>query len=203
MLIKIYEKNPSEKELNRVVASLEEGGVCIYPTDTIYALGCDFSQPKAIQRLGKIKGVKPEKANFSIICSSISQLANYVKLDNQTFKLLKRNLPGPFTFILPVASHAFKNVNVKRKSIGVRIPDSPIILQIVERLGRPIVTTSIRDEDEVIEYTTDPELIHEKYEHLVDLIVDGGYGNNIASTIVDCTQGEVEIIRQGVEELKD
>ncbi len=156
---------------------MKSGGLVIYPTDTVYALGCDIMQPKAIQKLARMKGYKSEKAPFSIIGSSISQLSEYVRLDNEVFKMLKRNLPDAFTFILPTTLAMQKKIGNKRKEIGVRIPNNTITLAIVEALGNPLVTTSIRDDDEVIEYTTDPELIYEKYQKQVEMVLDGGYGN--------------------------
>lgn len=202
MLVKLYENRPSEKVLNKVVDVLKQGGVAIYPTDTVYALGCDILNPKALQKMARIKGCKLDKANFSIICSSISQLSEYVRLNNDAFGLLKRNLPGAFTFLLPANRAMQKKLSTNRKTVGVRIPDNPIILAIVEALGNPIVTTSIKDEDDIVEYITDPELIYEKYSDKVSVVVDGGYGKNIASTIVDCTGDEIEIVRVGEEILR-
>lgn len=202
MFVKLYEKNPSPKVIEKVVDVLQNGGIIIYPTDTIYALGCDSTQPKAIQKLAMMKGYKTDKAPFSIIGSSISQLSDYVRLDNEAFKLLRNNLPGAFTFILPTQLAMQKKLGSKRKEIGVRIPDNSIVLAIVEALGRPLITTSIKDEDGVIEYTTDPELIYERYRNQVEMVIDGGYGQNIASTIVNCTEKPFEIERQGIGELK-
>ncbi len=202
MLVKLYKKNPNPKVIGQVVQILKSGGLVIYPTDTVYALGCDMMQPKAIQKLARMKGYKSEKAPFSIIGSSISQLSEYVRLDNEAFKVLKRNLPDAFTFILPTTLAMQKKIGNKRKEIGVRIPNNAITLAIVEALGNPLITTSIRDDDEVIEYTTDPELIYEKYQKQVEMVLDGGYGQNVASTIVDCTQETFEIVRQGLGELK-
>ncbi|WP_159023985.1 L-threonylcarbamoyladenylate synthase [Formosa sp. L2A11] len=195
--IKIYEENPNPKEIKKVVEVLKRGGLIIYPTDTVYGLGCDITNNKALERIARIKGVKLEKANFSFICYDLSNLSDYVKqIDTSTFKILKRALPGPYTFILPGAKtlpSAFK----KKKTVGIRVPNNKIALEIVKALGNPIVSTSIRDEDEVLEYTTDPELIHEKWDNLVDLVVDGGYGDNQASTVIDFSQDEPEIIREG------
>lgn len=195
--IKIYEENPNSKEIEKVVNILKKGGVIIYPTDTVYGLGCDITNIKALERVAKIKGVKLEKANFSFICHDLSNLSDYVKqIDNSTFKLLKRALPGPYTFVLPSAK-SLPNPFKRKKTVGIRVPDNNIALEIVKKLGRPIISTSIRDEDEIIEYTTDPELIKEKWNNLVDLVIDGGYGDNEASTIIDVSDGDVVILREG------
>lgn len=196
-LIKIYEENPNPKEIVKVVDVLKKGGLIIYPTDTVYGLGCDITNNSALEKIAKIKGVKLEKANFSFICEDLSNLSEYAKqIDNSTFKLLKRNLPGPYTFILP-GSNNLPTVFKKKKTVGIRVPDNKICQAIVNKLGNPIVSTSIKDDDEVIEYTTDPELIAEKWDKLVDIVVDGGYGDNVASTVIDLTEGEPEVIREG------
>lgn len=196
-LIKIYKENPNPKEIKKVVDVLRKGGLVIYPTDTVYGLGCDITNIKALEKIARIKNVKLEKSNFSFICEDLSNLSDYVKqIDTTTFKILKRALPGPYTFILPGSNnlpHPFK----KRKTVGIRIPDNTIALEIVRQLGNPIVSTSIRDEDSVIEYTTDPELILEKWDNLVDLVIDGGYGDNEASTVIDLSEDEPIIIREG------
>ncbi|MDD3567836.1 MAG: L-threonylcarbamoyladenylate synthase [Bacteroidales bacterium] len=197
MLIKIYPENPNPRDLDQVVKVLRDGGVIIYPTDTVYGIGCDISKPKAVERIIKIKEMKPKEARFSFICSDLSHIADYARIDNSTFKLIKRNLPGPFTFILPGLNRVPDYFISKRKTVGIRIPDNSIILELVKLLGNPILTTSLKDDDEVIEYTTDPELIYEKYQDLVDIVIDGGYGGNIPSTIVDCTEAEPTIVRQG------
>lgn len=195
--VRIYEENPNPKEINRVVNVLKNGGLIIYPTDTVYALGCDINNYKALEDIARIKHVKLEQANFSFVCSDLSNLSDYVKqIDTSTFKILKRALPGPYTFILPGAKtlpSAFK----KKKTVGIRIPKNNIALEIVKQLGNPIISTSIYDEDEVLEYTTDPELIHEKWNHLVDLVINGGYGGNEPSTIVDLSEDEPLIVREG------
>jgi len=195
--IKIYEENPNPKEINRVVDALQRGGLVIYPTDTVYGLGCDITNNRALEKLGRIKGVKVEKANWSFVCSDLSNLSDYVRqIDTATFKILKRSLPGPYTFILPGNNNlpkAFK----KKKTVGIRVPENNIILALVEALGNPIVSTSIYDEDELLEYTTDPELIHEKWDKLVDIVIDGGYGDNVASTVIDLSGYEPEVIREG------
>lgn len=202
MLIKLFEDNPNRRDILKVVDSLRDGGVIIYPTDTVYAMGCDINNVKAVQRVAQFKGVKPEKANFSMICRDLSNIAAYAKVNNDIFKVMKRNLPGPFTFILP-ATNKLPNVLMnRRKTIGIRIPDNYIVHAIVEELGNPLLTTSLHDEDEIIEYMTDPELIHEKYEKMVDMVIDGGFGHNVASTVVDCTGDEAEVIRQGIGEIE-
>lgn len=195
--IKIYEENPNPKEIKRVVKILRDGGVIIYPSDTVYALGCDIKNTRAMERVAQLRGVKLEKANFSFVCEDLSNLSDYVKqIDTATFKLLKRNLPGPYTFILP-GNNNLPTVFKKKKEVGIRVPDNAITQAIVHELGNPIISTSIKDEDEVIEYTTDPELILEKWGDLVDLVIDGGYGGNIASTVIDLTGDEPEVIREG------
>lgn len=195
--IKIYEENPNLREIERVVSVLKRGGLIIYPTDTVYGLGCDITNTKALERIAKIKGVKLDKANFSFICHDLSNLSDYVKqIDTATFKILKRALPGPYTFILSGAK-SLPNAFKKKKTVGIRVPKNNIVREIVMQLGNPIVSTSIRDEDEILEYTTDPELILEKWDNLVDLVIDGGYGDNQASTVIDFSGDEPEIIREG------
>ena len=195
--IRIYEENPNPKDVDLVVDILKSGGLIIYPTDTVYGLGCDILNVKALERVAKIKGVKLEKANFSFICHDLSNLSDYVKqIDNSTFKLLKRALPGPYTFILPSAK-SLPNPFKKKKTVGIRIPKNNIALDIVKKLGRPIISTSIRDDDEIIEYTTDPELIKEKWNNLVELVINGGFGDNEPSTIIDLSSNEPLVIREG------
>lgn len=195
--IKIYENKPSEAAIKKVVDVLKNGGLIIYPTDTVYGLGCDITNSKALEKIAKIKGIKLEKANFSFICNDLSHISDYVKqIDTATFKILKRALPGPYTFILPGNNDLPKEFR-KKKTVGIRVPDNNIALKIVEMLGNPIVSTSIYDEDDVIEYSTDPELIFEKWQHKVDLVIDGGYGDNVASTIIDLSGYEPEVIREG------
>ena len=197
ILIRIYEENPNPKDIKKVVDVLRKGGLVIYPTDTVYGLGCDITNTSALEKIAQIKQVKLEKANFSFICEDLSNLSDYVKqIDSPTFKLLKRNLPGPFTFILP-GNNSLPNVFKKKKTVGIRVPDNNICRAIVRELGNPIVSTSIKDEDEVIEYTTDAELILEKWDKLVDIVIDGGYGDNIGSTVIDLTGDEPEVIRDG------
>lgn len=195
--LRIYEENPNIKEIERVVAVLKRGGIIIYPTDTVYGLGCDITNIKALERIAKIKQVKLEKANFSFVCHDLSNLSDYVKqISTTTFKILKRALPGAYTFILPGAK-TLPNPFKKKKTVGIRVPDNNIALEIVKQLGNPIISTSIYDEDEVIEYTTDPELILEKWDDLVDLVIDGGYGGNEASTVIDLSQDEPYVVREG------
>lgn len=199
--IKLYNDNPNPKEIEKIVACLKKGGVIIYPTDTVYGLGCDITNVKALERIAKIKNVKLAKANFSFVCKDLSNLSDYVRqIDNRTFKLLKRTLPGPYTYILP-GSNNLPTVFKKKKTVGIRIPENSISNAIVEALGNPIVSSSIHDEDEVIEYTTDPELILEKWDHLVDIVIDGGYGGNIPSTIIDLTDEDPVIVREGKGEI--
>lgn len=195
--IKIYEDKPSEAAIKKVVDVLRDGGLVIYPTDTVYGLGCDITNSRALERIAKIKGIKLEKANFSFVCSDLSNLSDYVKqIDTATFKILKRTLPGPYTFILPGNNDLPKEFR-KKKTVGIRIPDNNIALDIVRMLGNPIVSTSIHDDDEVLEYSTDPELIFEKWQHTVDMVIDGGYGDNVGSTIIDLSGYEPIVVREG------
>jgi tRNA threonylcarbamoyl adenosine modification protein (Sua5/YciO/YrdC/YwlC family) len=195
--IKIYENNPNEGAIKKVVEVLKNGGLVIYPTDTVYGLGCDISNTRALERIAKIKGVKLEKANFSFVCSDLSHISDYIKqIDTATFKILKRALPGPYTFILPGNNNLPKEFK-KKTTVGIRVPDNAIALELVRQLGNPIVSTSIHDEDAVLEYSTDPELIFEKWQNWVDLVIDGGYGDNIGSTIIDLSGFEPVVIREG------
>ena len=195
--IKLYNENPNEKEIAKIVEVLRNGGLIIYPTDTVYGLGCDITNTKALEKIARIKGVKLEKANFSFVCSDLKNLSDYVKqIDSSTFKLLKRALPGAYTFIMQGNNNLPKDFK-KKKTVGIRVPDNLIARTIVERLGNPIVSTSIYDEDDVIEYTSDPELIFEKWQNLVDIVIDGGYGDNTASTVIDLSGDEPVVIREG------
>ena len=195
--IKIYEDKPNEAAIAKVVKVLKEGGLVIYPTDTVYGLGCDITNTKALERIAKIKGVKLDKANFSFVCHDLSNISDYVRqIDTATFKILKRALPGPYTFILPGNNNLPKEFK-KKTTVGIRVPDNAIALEIVKLLGNPIVSTSIHDDDDVIEYTTDPELIFEKWQNLVDLVIDGGYGGNVGSTIIDLSGDEPVVLREG------
>lgn len=196
-LIRIYEENPNPKEIAKVVETLRKGGLIIYPTDTVYGLGCDITNSRALERIARIKGVKLDKANWSFICADLSNLSDYVRqIETATFKILKRALPGPYTFILPGNNNLPKDFK-KKKTVGIRIPDNAIAKALVEALGNPIISTSIRDEDDLLEYTTDPELIFEKWENLVDIVIDGGYGDNVASTVIDLSGNEPLVIREG------
>lgn len=195
MLTKIYEQNPSERELRRVVDVLEHDGIIIYPTDSVYAFGCSIRSPKAIERLRRMRGKQP--GDFAVAFADIAQVAEYCRVDNVTFRTLKRNLPGPFTFVLTASSRIPDKALEKRHTIGVRISAHGVARAIVEALGAPLITASVKDDDEVVEYTTDPELIHERYGQEVDLVIDGGTGDNVPTTIVDLTQGEPEVLREG------
>ena len=197
LLLKIYNENPHPRQIEKVVSILRNGGLVIYPTDTVYGLGCDITHTKAMEKLANIKGVKPEKSNFSFICNDLSHLSDYTKqISTPTYKILKRALPGPYTFILP-GSNALPKIFKKKKTVGIRVPDNNIARQMVAALGNPVASTSIRDDDDVLEYTTDPELIFEKWQHLVDVVIDGGYGDNHASTIINLTQEIPEVLREG------
>jgi tRNA threonylcarbamoyl adenosine modification protein (Sua5/YciO/YrdC/YwlC family) len=200
MFVKLYEENPNQKEIDKIISILQDGGLIIYPTDTVYAIGCDALNVRAVEEICKMKNINPAKSNLSIICYDLSNISEYAKVDNATFKLMKKNLPGPFTFILNTTS-SLPKIYKNKKTVGIRIPDNNIIRELVYNLGNPILTTSIKDDDEVIEYTTDPELIYEKYQDTVDVVIDGGYGGIEGSTVVDCTEEEPEIIRQGKGEL--
>jgi len=198
MLIRLYPENPNPKHIRMIVDVLEAGGVVIYPTDTVYAMGCDIRANKTIEKIARFKGLNPVNPDMSIIFHDMSQLSEYTIIrDNTIFKLLKRNLPGPFTFIVQANSQIPKMFKNKKKTVGIRIPDNEIVREMVSELGRPVITTSVHDQDEIIEYTTDPELIHEKYRDFAEIVIDGGYGSNEASTIVDCTGDEIMIVRQG------
>ncbi len=200
MLIKLYERNPSERELRRVVEALESDGIIIYPTDSVYAFGCSLHAPRAIERMRRMKGSK--SGEFAVVFREIAQVAEYCRVDNAAFRILKRNLPGPLTFILPASSRVPDKALEKRRTIGARIPANAIPRAIVGMLGCPLVTTSVHDDDQVVEYTTDPELIHERYGRDVALVVDGGPGDNVPTTVVDLTGDEPEILRQGKGELE-
>lgn len=195
--IKIYPENPNEREIQKVLECLKDGGIIIYPTDTVYGLGCDITNSKALERIAQLKGIRLDKANFSFICADLSHLSDYVKqIDTATFKLLKRALPGAYTFILPGNNNLPKEFK-KKKTVGIRVPDNTIARTLVEKLGNPIISSSIYDEDELIEYTTDPELIFEKWQDKVDIVIDGGYGDNVASTVIDLSEGVPTLIREG------
>ncbi len=198
-LFKIHSDNPEGRKIATIIGILKKGGIIIYPTDTVYGLGCDITSTKAVARLCQLKGIKPNKHNFSFICKDISEIATYTKnLDTTIFKVMKKALPGPFTFILESSGNVPKVLKTNKKTIGIRIPDNNITKMIVEILGNPIITTSIKADDEILEYTTDPEMIYEEFKHKVDAVIDGGYGNNIPSTVINYTTGEIEIIRKGL-----
>jgi tRNA threonylcarbamoyl adenosine modification protein (Sua5/YciO/YrdC/YwlC family) len=196
--IKIYPQNPDERKIRQVVNCLKDGGLVIYPTDTVYGLGCDITYSRSVEKIARIKGIKPEKNDFSFICYDLSHLADYAKVSNAAFKLMKKVLPGPYTFILDATGNVPKLLNTNKKTVGIRVPDNLIPRLMVKELGNPIVTTSIKDDDEIIEYSTDPELIFEKFQHQVDMIVDGGFGGNVASTIIKAVGEEFEIVREGL-----
>lgn len=199
MLVEINQYSPDQRLINDIVKKLRAGAIIIYPTDTVYSMGCDFNSKKAMEKLAKLKGIKLKHANFSIICEDLSNISDYTTtIDRSVFKLLKKSLPGPFTFILPASRIIARTFDSKKNTIGIRVPDHDIIRAIVKELGNPLVTTSIHDEDEIMEYSTDPYAIFEKYENIVDYVIDGGFGQLEASTVVDCTDGEPEILRQGI-----
>lgn len=198
MFVRLFNENPNPREIRRIVEILRDGGIIIYPTDTVYGMGCDITQPKAVEKVARIKGINIEKSNFSFICSDFSHLSDYTKpIPSSVFKLMKKNLPGPFTFILEANNNVPKYFKGKKKTVGIRVPNNNIIRDIVAELGNPILSTSIHDEDEILEYTTDPELIYEKYQEIADVVIDGGYGELIPSTIVDCSTDEIVIVREG------
>jgi tRNA threonylcarbamoyl adenosine modification protein (Sua5/YciO/YrdC/YwlC family) len=202
MIVKLYERNPDPNVVSEVVDLLERGGVIIYPTDTVYGIGCDITKARAVERVARIKGVRPDKANFAFICSDLSHLSDYARqVDNKTFKLMKAYLPGPYTFILNASSNVPKILKQKKKTVGIRVPDNNIIVEIVRKLGHPILTTSLKEDDDILEYSTDPEVIHDEYKDVVDLVIDGGYGGMIPSTILDCTGDEPVLVREGLGEV--
>ncbi|MFD2245918.1 L-threonylcarbamoyladenylate synthase [Pontibacter ruber] len=201
IFMKIHPDNPQENKIREAAEILRKGGVIIYPTDTIYGLGCDIHNARAIERVCQIKGVKPDKVNLSFICSDLTHISDYARIDTPTYKVMKKALPGPFTFVLDATSNAPKYATAKKKTVGIRVPDNKIALALVAELGNPIISTSVRDEDEVVEYSTDPELIYEKYRNLVDLVIDGGYGNNVASTVVDASNN-FEVLREGAGDIE-
>ncbi len=202
MFIKLYDENPNPRDIRKIVEVLQAGGIIIYPTDTVYGMGCDITNFKAVEKVARIKGIKIEKSNFSFICSDLSHLSDFTKpISNQLFKIIKSHFPGPFTFILNANNNVPKYFKGKKKTVGIRIPDSEIIRAIVRELGNPILSTSIHDEDQILEYTTDPELIYEKYQSIADIVIDGGYGELVPSTVVDCSGDELVIVRQGKGEI--
>jgi tRNA threonylcarbamoyl adenosine modification protein (Sua5/YciO/YrdC/YwlC family) len=196
MLLKLYNENTNVRDVGKVINILRDGGIIIYPTDTVYAMGCDALNVRAVEKICKLKGINPQKQNLSIICPDLSNISEYAKVSNSVFKLMKRNLPGPFTFILDATTNLPK-IYKNRKEVGIRVPDNNIIRALLKELGNPILSTSVRDRDELMEYSADPELIHEEYGDIVDLVIDGGYGGLEPSTVVNCTGEEIEIVRQG------
>jgi tRNA threonylcarbamoyl adenosine modification protein (Sua5/YciO/YrdC/YwlC family) len=202
MLIRLYEENIDQRKVNQIIDILKNGGIIIYPTDTVYSIGCDIMNQKAVEKVAKIKGILVEKSSFSFICHDLSHLSDYTKpISNPIFKLMRRNLPGPFTFILEANNNVPRYFKGKKKTVGIRIPNNDIIREIVRELGNPVFSSSVHDVDEILAYTTDPELIHEEWGEKVDLVIDGGFGGNEVSTIVDCSGEEIEIIRVGKGEL--
>ena len=196
MLLKLYNENPNQREIEKVVSVLRDGGIVIYPTDTLYGMGCDALNVRAVEKICALKEINPQKSNLSIICNDLSVISEYAKVDTPVFKLMKRNLPGPFTFILPTTS-SLPKIYKNKKTVGIRVPDNNIVREIVAQLGNPILSTSVKDDEIEIEYSTDPELIHEKWGEIADIVIDGGHGGIEPSTIVDCTSEEPEIIREG------
>lgn len=202
--IRLYEENPDPRRVRQIVEVLRNGGVIIYPTDTVYGMGCDITNQKAVEKICRIKGINPKKHNFSFVCADLSNISQYTRIiSKQVFKMMKKGLPGPFTFILEASSQVPKILHSNKKTVGIRVPNHGIPRAIVEELGQPILSTSIRDEDEIIEYSTDPELIFDKYQNLVDVVIDGGYGSNMPSTILDCTGDEVVVVREGLGQLEE
>ena len=204
MLLRINDTNPDSKSLALIVNCLKNGGIIIYPTDTVYALGCDITNTKAIEKICKLKNIKPEKSKFSFVCSDLSHLSEYTKpIPNNVFRIMKKAMPGPYTFILEASSNVPKMVKQERKTVGIRVPDNIICREIVNALGNPLISTSLHDNtDDVLEYFSDPEVIHQQYENLVDLVIDGGHGNIHASTVIDCSKGDCEVIREGLGDLE-
>jgi tRNA threonylcarbamoyl adenosine modification protein (Sua5/YciO/YrdC/YwlC family) len=203
MLLAIHPDNPDKRKIAQVIQVLKKGGVIIYPTDTVYSMACDLTNRKAVERMAQIKGIKIEKSNFSLICYDLSHISDYtVQFGNNIYKMMRKSLPGPFTFILNANNSVPKLFKSKKKTIGIRVPDNNIARELVKELGNPLISTSVHDDDdEILEYITDPELIYEKYENILDVVINGGYGKNEASTIIDCTGNEPEIIRQGIGEI--
>ena len=202
--IRLYEENPDPRRVRQIVEILRNGGIIIYPTDTVYGLGCDITNQKAVEKICKIKGINPKKHNFSFVCADLSNISHYTRvITKPVFKMMKKALPGPFTFILEASSQVPKILHSNKKTVGIRVPNHGVPRAIVEELGQPILSTSIYDEDEIVEYSSDPELIFEKYQNLVDVVIDGGYGSNVPSTILDCTGEEVVVVREGLGQLEE
>jgi tRNA threonylcarbamoyl adenosine modification protein (Sua5/YciO/YrdC/YwlC family) len=202
MLIRIHPLNPDPRQVAKALEVLRDGGVIIYPTDGVYAFGCDVNKSKAVERIAQLKGIKPEKADFSFVFDDLSRITEYTRpVDTPVYKLLKQCLPGPYTFILNANNSVPKLFKNNKRTLGIRIPDNSICRLLVAELGNPIISASVHDEDEILEYTTDPELIHERYRDMVDLVIDGGYGALVPSTVIDCSSGIPELIRQGAGEV--
>ena len=198
MLLTLHPDNPNPRDLKKVIQILKDDGVIIFPTDTIYAMGCKLDSKKGIERMCKISGKKPEKVNFSLICSDLSNIAEYTAtIDKPVFRLLKNNLPGAFTFILKANNNVTRYFSGNKKTIGIRVPNNPIAQTIIKEIGMPLVVTTIHHDDKIVEYMTDPEEIHDKFQYEVDCVIDGGAGGNIPSTIIDCSGSEIEVIREG------
>lgn len=199
MILRIHPDNPGERQLKIVVECLLDGGVIIYPTDTVYALGCDTTRVRAVERIARIKGIKVEKANFSLVCSSLSHLSDFSRpINNHYYKIIRRVLPGPYTFILNANNNVPRLFQSKKKTVGIRVPDHKVPINIVEHLGNPIMTTSLHNEDEILNYLTDPEEIYEKFNHVVDIVIDSGHGGLVPSTVIDFTSDELIILREGL-----
>lgn len=201
-LIKLYPENPQDDKIEHIARVLKDGGLVIYPTDTIYGLGCDIFNTKALEKVKRLKGIKGKTLNLSFICYDLSHIAEYAKVDTPTFKLMKKTLPGPFTFLLKATSKVPKILHANKKTIGIRVPDNNIPRMLVKSLGNPIITTSVHH-DHIQDFSADPELIFEEFKSLVDIIIDGGYGSVTPSTIVDCTENEPEVVREGMGDLGD
>ena len=204
MYVKMYNENPNPRHVRGMVDILKSGGVIIYPTDTVYGIGCDIYNSQAVEKVARLKGLRPDKAKFSFIVSDLSEMSNYTRfVNNDIFKLMKLLLPGPYTFILHASSSVPKIMKTKKKTVGIRIPDNNIILDIVRELGNPILTTSIHDSDDIIDYTTDPEIINENFKSKVDAVIDGGFGGNVPSTVIDCTGDQPLVLREGAGNIQD
>jgi len=200
MLLRLNYDNPHPKDIQLIVDCLKNDGLIIYPTDTVYSIGCDITRQKAIEKLCKLKNIKPEKANFSFVCSDLSHLSNFTKpISNSVFRVMKKALPGPYTFILEANGNVPKLLKQNKKTVGIRVPDNIICNTIIKALGNPIITTSLHNmEDDILDYYTDPEVIHNQYQKLVDIVIDGGFGNLYASTVLDCSDDEIIVIREGL-----
>jgi tRNA threonylcarbamoyl adenosine modification protein (Sua5/YciO/YrdC/YwlC family) len=200
MLIKIYDNNPNPQQIQKVVEVLRDGGIIIFPTDTVYAFGCDIFNARAVESIIKLKEKDIRKADLSFVCHEMGQISEYAKMDDYSFKLMKKNLPGPFTFLLN-GSNKLPKLFKNKKIVGIRMPDNAIARELVRELGNPIMVSSVFTDEATLEYIADPELIEERFGYQVDLVIDGGYGGTTTSTIVDCTGEEFEIVREGAGEL--